>query len=141
MRALRIGVTIGRKPKICRHTEQHEGEMCVGCVRRIIDALLGLVHDAQTSDDEALAMGLIEQALLRLDTSLAGVGAIVRAEQAERAHTGGMTAHELSAVRVYGYTLQQVAKAVTIVRQLGLDHELGDREDDEAPKRSGRWRR
>lgn len=142
MKPIRISVTIGRRPKRCRHTEQLEGEMCIGCVRRIIDGLLGLVHDAQTSDDEPLAMGLIEQALLRLDTSLAGVTAVMRGQEAERTYLNGLTAAELEQVRVYGYTLPEVARAVELVQELGLEYRIRPRGDD-APDTTTkrRWRR
>lgn len=142
MKPIRIAATIGKTPKRCRHTEQLEGEMCIGCVRRIIDGLLGLVHEAQTSEDDVLAIGLIEQALLRLDTTLAGITAIVRGQQAERDLTGGFTADELAQVRVYGYTLPQVARAVRIVEAMGLEHRIRSEDDDAADTTTKRrWRR
>lgn len=136
MKALRVQVTIGKQPRRCRHTERHEAEICVGCVRKILGHLLEMVGEAQTSEDDVLALGLIGQAVEALDRSLAGVSMIAGGQVAERSMLGGYTADELEQVTVYGYTLPQLAKAVTIVRELGLEQQL------EMPvTKKRRWRR
>lgn len=141
MRPLRIQVAIGTDhEQRCRHTEGPEGKMCVGCVRLMIDALLGLVHEAQTSEDDVLALGLIEQGLVRLDTQLAGISAIVRGERAERQHLGGFTQRELERVQVYGYSLPELARAVKIVQALGREDELREPSASSTTGRR-RWRR
>jgi hypothetical protein len=131
MRPLRIQVAIGTgHEQRCQHTEAPEGKMCVGCVRVIIDQLLGIVQAAHTSDDEPLALGLVEQGLIRLDTQLAGISAIVRGQHAERQHLGGWTQQELDRVRVLGYSLPELAKAVRVVQELGLEDRIRPGDDD-----------
>lgn len=142
MRPLRVQVGIGADhEQRCRHTETAEGKMCCGCVRAIIDHLLGLVQ-AATSSEEALALGLVEQGLLRLDTQLAGISALIREQHGERRVLGGLTEQELSRVRVYGYTVQELGRAVTILRELGIEHRIRPGGEDQGSTSStGRWRR
>lgn len=132
MRPIRVQVAIGRgHEQRCRHTEIPEGKMCVGCVRAIVDQLLGLVQQAHTSDDEELALGLVEQGLLRLDTQLAGISALVKGQHAEREYLGGLTERELAGVKLYGYSVQEIGRAIRLVQELGLDHRVRPKNDDQ----------